>query len=319
MTEFDFIRRYLQQQSHDTDVVLGIGDDAAIIRPRAGYDLCFSSDMLLKDRHFFADVKPEDLAWKVLAVNISDMAAMGAIPRWALLSAGLPELDEDWLARFCNSLFDLAARFGVTLIGGDTTKGDLVFNVTIAGELPQGKALRRDKAQVGDDIWVSGRIGLAAAALNCRLKNCILPQHVFAECEADLLHPMPRVALGQAILPFAHAAQDISDGLAQDIGHILRASGVGAQLWTDALPTLPTLKQALPDTQWLSYALAGGDDYELVFTAPSAYREAVLSAAAESATPVTRVGVINDTGRLKILDADGHEMQLTALGFDHFG
>lgn len=144
MTEFDFIRTYLQNQQQDYEVVLGIGDDAAIVRPSIGYDLCFSADMLLKNRHFFEDVSPEDLAWKVLAVNISDMAAMGAKPKWALLSAGLPELDENWLRRFCNSLFDLAQRFGVTLIGGDTTRGDLVFNVTIVGELPQGQALRRD-------------------------------------------------------------------------------------------------------------------------------------------------------------------------------
>ena len=178
MTEFDFIRRYLKKQQDDAQVVLGIGDDAAIIRPQVGFDLCFSSDMLLKGRHFFADVQPDDLAWKVLAVNISDMAAMGATPRWVLLSVGLPELDESWLHRFCNNLFDLAQRFGVTLIGGDTTRGDLVFNVTIIGELPTGKALRRDAAKEGDDIWVSGQIGLAAAGLNHCLGKCVLTERI---------------------------------------------------------------------------------------------------------------------------------------------
>lgn len=321
MTEFDFIRRYLDRQQNDAEVVLGIGDDAAIIRPRAGYDLCFSSDMLLKNRHFFEDVSPEDLAWKVLAVNISDMAAMGARPRWALLSAGLPKLEEDWLHRFCDSLFDLAQRFGVTLIGGDTTRGDLVFNVTIAGELPKGQALRRDAAQLGDDIWVSGQIGLAAAALQSRLKKRPLPPELQAVCDAELLRPMPRVALGQALLPLAHAAQDISDGLAQDIGHILSASAVGARIWVDQLPGLPELKKLLGEREWLDCALSGGDDYELVFTAPPSRREAVLAAANAAETSVTRIGVIEDTGRLNIThsESDECEIRLTSSGFDHFG
>ncbi|STZ76733.1 thiamine-phosphate kinase [Bergeriella denitrificans] len=319
MNEFDFIRRYLQRQPSDSDVVLGIGDDAAIVRPQPGYDLCFSSDMLLKGRHFFADVAPEDLAWKVLAVNLSDMAAMGARPRWVLLSAALPELDEAWLAHFCDSLFALAAQHGVALIGGDTTRGDLVFNVTIIGELPQGQGLRRDAAQVGDDIWVSGRVGLAAAALNSRLKNCVLPPEAAPECEAALLRPIPRVALGRALLPVARAAQDISDGLAQDIGHILKASGVGAELWADSLPTLPALKQHLGRAQWLAYTLAGGDDYELVFTAAPEHREAVSVAAEAAGTQVTRVGRINGSGGLQIVDAAHQDITLTSLGFDHFG
>ncbi|MRN38657.1 thiamine-phosphate kinase [Neisseria sp. N95_16] len=321
MTEFDFIRKYLQNQQQDHQVVLGIGDDAAIIRPQAEYDLCFSADMLLKNRHFFENVAPEDLAWKVLAVNLSDMAAMGAQPRWALLSAGLPELNEDWLRRFCNSLFDLAQRFGVTLIGGDTTRGDLVFNVTIVGELPQGKSLRRDAAQVGDDIWVSGKIGLAASALNCLLKQCDLPSEVFQLCEAELLRPMPRVRLGQAILNFAHAAQDVSDGLAQDIDHILTASNVGAEIWADEIPTLPQLKKVLPRKEWLQYTLAGGDDYELVFTAPKNCREALLIAAQNSNTPITCIGKITDSGCLQVINsmADRMEIALTSLGFDHFG
>ena len=319
MTEFDFIRRYLQRQQPDRDVVLGIGDDAAIVRPRAGTDWCFSSDMLLAGRHFFADVAPADLAHKVLAVNLSDMAAMGAAPRWVLLSAALPQLDEAWLQAFCDSLFALAAQFGVTLIGGDTTRGDYVFSVTIAGELPQGMALRRDAAQRGDDIWVSGRLGLAAAALNRHWQTVQLPQEVFAQCERARLRPQPRVALGRALLPFAHAAQDVSDGLAQDIGHILKASGVGAELWVDALPSLPDLRACLPLERWREFVLAGGDDYELVFTAAPADRARVLAAAEQSTTAVTRVGRINDTGGLTMVAADGGEIQLTSLGFDHFG
>lgn len=320
MTEFDFIRRYLNRQQEDADVILGIGDDAAIIRPKTGFDLCFSSDMLLKNRHFFSDVLPEDLAWKVLAVNISDMAAMGAKPRWALLSAGLPELDETWLERFCSSLFELANRFGVRLIGGDTTRGDLVFNVTIAGELPQGRALRRDAAKIGDDVWVSGEIGSAAAALNCHLKKCVLPDDVFVHCEAKLLRPLPRVALGLGILPLAHAAQDISDGLAQDVGHILNASAMGMELWADCLPVYPPLKTHLDEQTWLACALAGGDDYELVFTAPEVNRECLLAAAQQADVPISRIGKVTDTCRLKIAETrGGKELNLTKTGFDHFG
>ncbi|PSJ80947.1 thiamine-phosphate kinase [Neisseria iguanae] len=321
MTEFDFIRKYLQNQQQDHQVVLGIGDDAAIVRPKSGYDLCFSADMLLKNKHFFENVLPEDLAWKVLAVNISDMAAMGAKPKWVLLSAGLPELDENWLRRFCNSLFDLAQRFGMILIGGDTTRGDLVFNVTIIGELPQGQALRREAAKIGDDIWVSGKIGLAASALNCLLKRCELPSEVFQQCEAELLRPMPRVALGQAILNLAHAAQDVSDGLAQDIGHILTASNVGAEIWAEQVPTLPQLKESLSRGQWLQYTLAGGDDYELVFTAPESCRGALEAASQQTDTLITRIGKITDSGRLKVVNSvsDGLEIALTSLGFDHFG
>lgn len=319
MKEFDFIKNFLYRQQKDSDVLLGIGDDAAIVRPRLGWDLCCSSDMLLKDRHFFADVSPADLAYKILAVNISDMAAMGAVPRWALLSAGLPELNPNWLNEFCDSLFTLAKQFGVTLIGGDTTKGDLAFNVTIIGELPQGKALRRDAAQMGDDIWVSGTVGLAAAALNCHWKNIELPDTVFALCEQARLRPKPRVDLGKALLPFAHAAQDISDGLAQDIGHILKASDVGADVFADCVPTLPELRQILDKGVLYDYMLAGGDDYELLFTAPKSCREAVLAAGRMSNTPVTRIGKINDSGRLNLLDSNGHHITLTSLGFDHFG
>lgn len=306
MTEFDFIRRYLQKQQSDSEVLLGIGDDAAVIRPRAGFDLCFSSDMFMKSKHFFEDVQPADLAYKVLAVNISDMAAMGAKPRWILLSAGLPDLQENWLEDFCTSLFSLARRFGITLIGGDTTKGDMVFNITIIGELPQGKALRRDAARDGDDIWVSGQVGLAAAALN-------------HHWQLSRLRPKPRVALGQLLLPFAHAAQDISDGLAQDLGHILKASAMGAEIFVQQLPTLPQLRGILPEKQLYDCLLAGGDDYELVFTAPESQREAVMEAGKISNTPVCRIGKINRSGRLKMTLADSSELHLTSLGFDHFG
>ena len=319
-TEFDFIRGYLQAvPQNDADVLLGIGDDAALVRPRSGFDLCFSSDMLLAGRHFFADAAAADVAHKVLATNISDMAAMGAAPRWVLLSAALPKLDENWLQAFSGSLFALLKQYGITLIGGDTTRGDYVFNVSIIGEVPQGKGLRRSGARPGDDIWVSGRLGSAAAALNHLCGEIRLPDALFAECEAALLRPQPRVALGQALLDIAHAAQDISDGLAQDLGHILAASGVGAVLAADQVPSAAGLRDCLPADRYRHCVLAGGDDYELLFTAAPEQRQAVMQAAERSATPVTRIGRINDNGYLNIVDAGGQTLTLNRHGFDHFG
>lgn len=318
MTEFDFIRQYLKTRQ-GAEVVLGIGDDAAVIRPRCGFDLCFSSDMLVGGRHFFIDESPEDLAWKVLAVNVSDMAAMGAEPKWVLLSVALPYLDKHWLERFCCRFFELSEKFGVVLIGGDTTKGEWVFNITIAGELPEGKALKRSAAMVGDDIWVSGQLGSAAAGLRVKQNLCVLPENLSAVCIDKLLRPEPRVALGRLILPFANAAQDVSDGLAQDLGHILTASGVGAEIFVEALPSVSGLREELGYENWLSCVLSGGDDYELVFTAPHTCRRRVEEAAEHSGVAVTRIGTINDTGRLNIKEKDGSELKLTSLGFDHFG
>lgn len=318
MGEFDFIRDYLLAgQVADADVLLGIGDDAAIVRPQAGFDLCFSSDMMLVGRHFFADAAPADVAHKLLAVNFSDMAAMGAVPRWVLLSAALPVLDAAWLRPFADSLFVFLRRHQTVLIGGDTTRGDMVFNISIIGQVPSGKALRRDAAQVGDDIWLSGQVGSAAAALRHILGQCTLPPDVFAECETALLRPEPRLALGQALLPFAHAAQDVSDGLLQDLQHILTASGVGAVVEMEAVPVLAALRAALPETAWQDAALCGGDDYELVFTAAPADREKVMQAAQVSGTRVTRIGQITASGGLTVRH-NGSVMPVVMGGFDHF-
>lgn len=313
--EFDFIRTYLDRKTAADGLILGIGDDAAVIRPRAGHDLCFSSDMLLAGRHFFCDTAPEDLAHKIVAVNASDMAAMGAQPRWVLLSAALPELEENWLRRFCGSLFARLDHYGAVLVGGDTTRGNLVFNLTIVGEVPSGQGLRRSSAQVGDDIWVSGRIGSAAAALQHLSGRLTLPESLLEPCLDALLRPEARIALGRALLPVAHAAQDVSDGLAQDMRHILDASAVGAEINVCAIPNILA---ALPDEQRLPLVLCGGDDYELLFTAAPQRRGEVCAAAGTAATPVRRIGRITDTGYLKLTDSQGCELRYDTRGYDHF-
>ncbi|MDO5058855.1 MAG: thiamine-phosphate kinase [Neisseria sp.] len=319
MKEFDFIRAYLADAPRDETVLLGIGDDAAVVRPQLGYDLCISSDMLLEGRHFFAGTPPQDVAHKVLAVNVSDMAAMGAVPRWVSLSVALPELQADWLNGFCQTWFALCRQYGISLIGGDTTKGNGVFSVNIIGEVPQGKGLQRGGARVGEDIWVSGRIGSAAWALQHLLGNCVLPAEVFAECETALLRPQPRVALGRALLDIASAAQDISDGLVQDLGHIATASGCAAEIRADAVPVLPELAALMPSEKMWQTALTGGDDYELLFTAPPEYRDAVQAAAVRSNTPVSRIGVMKTGAGVSVLRADGSRLILDKQGFDHFG
>lgn len=318
MNEFDFIRRYLNRAAPDQNVLLGIGDDAALIRPNAGETLCISSDMLLAGRHFFADDRAEDIAHKVLAVNLSDMAAMGGTPRWVLLSAALPDLNPHWLENFCATFFALCQEYGVTLVGGDTTRGPLVFNVTIIGTLPERQALTRARAQIGDDIWVSGSIGLAAAGLQHHLNTRPLPPAVAERCLNALRRPQPRVALGQALLPLANAAMDISDGLAQDLGHILRASQTSAELWADELPTLPELRDIYPSDIYYETLLAGGDDYELLFTAAPRQRGHILQAAQTVGVAVSRIGIITAERCLNILNRDGNPIHLTKQGFDHF-
>ncbi len=318
MNEFDFIRQYLCNKQKDGNVLLGIGDDAAIVRPSLDMDWCISSDMLLAGRHFFTDTAAEDIAHKVLAVNLSDMAAMGATPKWVLLSAALPELNPVWLKSFCNQFFSLCGEYGVSLIGGDTTKGNLAFNVTIIGEVPKGLGLRRSGAAVGDDIWVSGRLGLAAAALEHLSGRYLLPPETAKICLPCLLRPQPRVALGRVMLGMAHAAQDVSDGLAQDLGHILCASKVGGQIYLQDLPTLPELAESLPSEILARHMLSGGDDYELVFTAPPGKRCEIIAAAEKAETAVSRIGKIMAGSGLEIFDSDGRPIYLKKGGFDHF-
>jgi thiamine-monophosphate kinase len=315
MNEFELIRRYFDRPA--ANALLAVGDDAAIVRPAPGHDLHVSVDMLVAGRHFFVDVDPEALGHKTLAVNLSDMAAMGAEPRWVVLSIALPEANEAWVAALAEGFFALADRYRVSLIGGDTTRGPLTLSVTIMGETPNGKALRRDAAQEGDDVWVSGELGLAAAALRQRLKGDLhLPAAVRAEYQDKLERPDPRVALGLALRDCSHAAIDVSDGFLADLGHILERSGKGAELWFDALPTHDWLDERR--YHYPELIAAGGDDYELAFTAPASVRTNIEALAAPLGIRLTRVGRITADGGARLLDGQGRTMQLQRSGYDHF-
>ena len=302
-SEFEIIRRYFSRPARNAP--LGVGDDAALLQPAAGCELAVSTDLLLEGRHFAARAAPRALGHKALAVNLSDMAAMGAVPRWATLALALPSADEGWLAAFAEGFYALAARFKVDLVGGDTTRGPLALCVTILGEVPAGTALRRDGAKPGDDIWVSGELGAAAFAL----------EHPENARAARRLHePEPRVALGERLRGLASAAIDISDGFAQDLGHILERSGVGAVVRYAELPKFPVREVALEQR----CVLAGGDDYELAFTAPPAARARVEALAPALGVALTRVGAIQAGAmRLELLDARGTPM-VVMPGYDHF-
>ena len=323
-SEFDLIATYFTRPPcHDLRIGLGIGDDCALLQPTAGCQLAISTDMLVEGRHFFAGADAESLGHKALAVNLSDLAAMGAAPLAFTLALALPTADPVWLAGFSRGLLALADLHGCHLIGGDTTRGPLNICITVFGELPAGVALRRDAALPDDDLWVSGSLGDARLAL-AALRHEEAAGAILALSAADLqqaalrLHrPMPRLALGMALRGIAHAAIDISDGFAGDLAHVLARSRCGASVDVDALPAGPIL-QRMPPTLRRDWCLAGGDDYELCFTAPSHLREAVLAAGLASGTRVTRVGRIDAQRGLRLHDACGNALQAPP-SFDHFG
>jgi len=322
LSEFDLISHYFTRAPRaDGPVALGVGDDCALLVPTAGMQLAVSSDMLVSGRHFFAAVDPYTLGHKSLAVNLSDLAAMGARPLGFTLALALPEARAEWLGPFAAGLLALADVHACELIGGDTTKGSLNICITIFGEIPPGQALRRDAAQVGDDIWVSGTLGdarLALAAYRHEFADQIVmtgDDHVRAATRMHL--PTPRVALGMALRGIAHAAIDVSDGLVGDLGHILERSGVGATLAVDSLPAGPVLRQQTPALR-RQMTLAGGDDYELCFTAATVQRDAVLAAAHATGTEVTRIGCIDGLSGLRFADAGGAPLDLQLASFDHF-
>ena len=324
MGEFELIRRHFQRAgvAQPGNVVLGVGDDCALLQPAPGHQLAISTDMLVEGRHFFADVDPEALGHKALAVNLSDLAAMGARPLGCTLALSLPRADDAWLAAFARGLFALADAHACPLVGGDTTRGPLNLCITVFGELRPGQASRRDAAQVGDDIYVSGRTGEARLALEWLLgtpgARAAVGPDLPADLRARLERPTPRLALGQALAGVAHAALDLSDGLTGDLGHILAASGVGADIALADLPVAPVLA-ALPDAERQTCLLSGGDVYELLFTAPVSARAAVQAAAQASGTAVARIGTVSAAPGLRLLDASGEAVAFRAKSFDHFG
>ncbi len=322
LSEFDLIKQYFVQDNaqdspQDSRFALGIGDDCALLNPSQGMQLAISSDMLVSGRHFFPDADPYLLGHKCLAVNLSDLAAMGAKPLAFTLALSLPEANRDWLAAFSQGLLALAKTHQCRLIGGDTTKGPLNICITILGELPPTVALRRDAAQVGDDIWISGTLGDARLALAAYLKELDLDETSHQQAAIRMHQPTPRVALGIALRGVAHAALDISDGLIGDLGHILAASKVGASLYVDELPA-GSILQTQNTKLRREFTLAGGDDYELCFTAPVAQRDAVMQASKISNTRVTRVGHIDSEPGLRLLDQNKQPLELHLKSFDHF-
>ncbi|MDO9102081.1 MAG: thiamine-phosphate kinase [Candidatus Nitrotoga sp.] len=316
VSEFELIRRFFTRVT--PGAVLGVGDDAALVQIRHGMELAVSTDMLVSGTHFFPDADPFFLGHKALAVNLSDMAAMAAQPRWVTLALSLPEVDEMWLEKFSAGLFSLADEYQIALIGGDTTRGPLNLCVTIMGEVPHGAALRRSGAQVGDDIWVSGVLGDAALALAHIQGRMQLAAKDFVACASALHQPMPRVTLGLALRGVAHSAIDISDGLLADLGHILECSNVGAEIAFAALPISCALRPYLEQPLAKHYMLAGGDDYELCFTVPVAYRPEVKKIAGNLGLLLTRIGTITAEKKCTVRAADGSVINIKESGYDHF-
>ena len=324
MGEFDLIERYFKRPARRA--ALGIGDDCALLQPTAGHQLAISSDMLVEGRHFLSTVDPARLGHKALAVNLSDLAACGAKPLAFTLALSLPRADESWLAGFSQGLLALADAHGCELIGGDTTQGPLNICITIFGEVPvsdgRSQALLRARARAGDDLYVSGTVGDARLALEVFRGTVSVPADVFDAARLRLECPTPRVALGLALRGVASAAIDVSDGLLGDLGHILKQSGVGATVDIDMAASLVASRSSalqIPTEQWRTWALAGGDDYELLFSAPALMRGAVAAAAQSCQTTVTRIGQIDAEQGLRLLDGQSQPARNTYISFDHFG
>lgn len=318
MGEFDLIERFFKRPVQRA--ALGVGDDCALLQPAPGMQLAVSSDMLVEGRHFLSTVDPRALGHKALAVNLSDLAACGAKPLAFTLALALPAADAAWLEPFSQGLLALADAHGCELVGGDTTRGPLNICITVFGEVPRGLALLRSGAQAGDDIYVSGTVGDARLALEVFRGHLAMPQEVFTQARARMEQPTPRVALGLALRGVATAAVDVSDGLLGDLGHVLKASGLGARIEAPAALRLMGCADApLSPAQRLEFALAGGDDYELVFTAPPSARGRVKGAVAQAQVQVTRIGSTTAAPGVQVVDAQGQPLDQRFGSFDHFG
>jgi thiamine-monophosphate kinase len=313
--EFDLIAKYFTRPVHWAG--LGIGDDCALLHPTPGMQLAVSSDMLVEGRHFLSTVAPDRLGHKALAVNLSDLAACGATPRAFTLALSLPRADETFLAGFAHGLFALAETHGIELVGGDTTQGPLNICITVFGELPTGQALLRSGAQPGDELYVSGCVGDARLALEVFRGQLSLDANAFESVRRAMECPQPRVALGQALRGLASSAIDVSDGLLGDLGHVLRRSGVAAVVDADAVPRSAVLRAQTLVWQ-RECALAGGDDYELLFTAAAQHAEPVQQAARRAGVAVTRIGRIEAGSGVRLVDGQGRAVEQRFASFDHF-
>jgi len=317
LSEFELIRRWFSRPTPGT--LLGGGDDCALLRPTEGEALAVTTDMLVEGIHFSPGDDPRALGHKTLAVNLSDLAAMGARPRWFTLALAMPRADAAWLEQFSDGLYGLAERFAFDLVGGDTTRGPLTLCVQAIGEVPPQAALRRSGAVVGDDVWVSGELGAAAVGLAHRQGRFALEPDVARHCLARLDCPEPRVALGLALRGTASAAIDVSDGLVGDLGHVCAASGVAAELHHDRLPYPSALARSADLPVVRNAVLAGGDDYELVFTAAQDARVRLSALAQTLGLPLTCIGRIVPGSGVRVLDGHGRTMALERAGHDHFG
>ncbi|HQR21241.1 MAG TPA: thiamine-phosphate kinase [Burkholderiaceae bacterium] len=317
--EFELIARYFDRGVAAPRVELGIGDDCALIDGGPGLQWAVTTDMLVEGVHFLAGVDPQALGHKSLAVNLSDLAACGAQPRCFFLAIAVPRVDEAWLGAFTRGLFALADRHGCALAGGDTTRSPLglTISITAVGEVPRGQALLRSGAVAGDELWVSGTLGDGALGLASRRGELQLAQKASDAAVDRLERPQPRVALGMALRGIATAAIDISDGLAGDLGHILERSRLAATVDWNAVPRSQALR-ALDVVTQQRFVLAGGDDYELLFTAPPSASAAVRAAGVAAGVDVTRIGVVRAGAGLTVSGPDGREVDIAARAFDHF-
>lgn len=316
-SEFDLIRRYFTCPMRHTD--LGVGDDAALVSASAGMQLAVSTDMLVCGTHFLPNTDPEALGWKALAVNLSDLAAMGATPRWCFLALSLPTADEAWVESFAHGFLDCAVTFNVDLAGGDTTRGPLNLCITVIGEVPHGNAITRSGAHVGDDIWVTGQPGRAALGLATLNSEISLDETATQACVDALQRPQPRVAAGLALRNIASAMLDVSDGLLGDLRHILERSEVGATIDSNCLPLATLLAYGVTPERARAALCGGGDDYELVFTAPPYKRDLIHALAAPLDLAFTRIGTLtSDSGALLLRESDGRLTVVGHAGYDHF-
>jgi thiamine-monophosphate kinase len=314
--EFELIARHFTRPA--ANAVLGVGDDCALVDVTNGMDLAVSTDTMVSGTHFFPDVDPENLGHKALAVNLSDMAAMGAMPYWAMLALTVPNVNHEWLAAFAKGFFDLAQEYNVSLIGGDTTRGPLTMTVTIMGEVPAGSALKRSGAKVGNDVWVSGNVGDAALAVAHRYGKIVLDAADYHEAVMRLYEPTPRVRLGQALRGLANSAIDISDGLLADLTHICRLSNVGATVDLASVPVSAIGAKHIHTDEGRNAILAGGDDYELCFTAHPNSRDSIEDLTDVLGIPITRIGQIKRGKGVSLLGGDGKAVKIDGRGYDHF-